>query len=72
MSNGNCLEGIRCPTCGNEDRLFIAATILAEVTDDGADLAPHSDVEWDDSSFTRCPECGRQGPLAVFRNQQEE
>ena len=66
MTNENCLEGIRCPKCGNESRFFIAATITAEVTDDGADLAGHTDIEWDDTSWTRCPECDHSGVLAGF------
>jgi hypothetical protein len=72
MSNENCLRGIRCPKCGNEDRFFIVATILADVTDDGADIARHTDMEWDDDSHTRCPDCDRDGPLAEFRVHDEE
>jgi hypothetical protein len=67
MANDNCLEGIRCPQCGNEDRLLIVTTVLAEVTDDGADIAGGSDMQWDDASMTRCPECDRDGPLKEFR-----
>jgi DNA-directed RNA polymerase subunit RPC12/RpoP len=72
MTNENCLRGIRCPNCGNQDRFLIVAAILAEVTDDGADIAKHSDVEWDDDSHTRCPECNQDGPLATFHANQEE
>src|SRR5262245_8562268 len=70
MVNDNCLEGIHCPQCGNEDRFMIAASIVAEVTDDGADVAsPQSGngFQWDDSSMTRCPNCDRAGPLKDFR-----
>lgn len=70
MTNDNCLENIRCPECGNEDRFFIVATILADVTDDGADVAEHSDVEWDRSSEARCPDCGRAGEWASFFSQE--
>ena len=66
MANDNCLKGIRCPECGNEDRFLIAATILADVTDDGADIAAHTDMEWDETSATRCPNCGHAAPLATF------
>lgn len=65
--NHNCLAGIKCPTCGNEDRFFIAATIIADVTDDGANRADNTDMEWDDASHTRCSDCGKDGPLAEFR-----
>jgi hypothetical protein len=70
MTNANCLEGICCPSCGNEDRFMIAANVVAEVTDDGADLASShygNGFEWDDESNCRCPECDKEGPLAEFR-----
>jgi hypothetical protein len=67
MTNENCLEGIKCPQCGNEDRMLIVTTALADVTDDGADIADGSDMHWDDASLTRCPECDRDGPLKEFR-----
>jgi hypothetical protein len=67
MTNQNCLEGIRCPQCGNDDRLLIVTTVLADVTDAGADIADGSDMHWDDSSLTRCPACDRDGPLKDFR-----
>ncbi len=66
MANDNCLEGIKCPECGNEDRFLIVATIVAEVTDNGADIARHTDMEWDEASSARCPDCGMAGPLAAF------
>jgi hypothetical protein len=70
MANQNCLEGVRCPQCGNEDRFLIAANVTAEVTDDGADIASPlygNGFEWDDESRTRCPECDRYGPIKEFR-----
>jgi hypothetical protein len=67
MTNTNCLSGVKCPQCGQEDRFLIFSTILAEVTDEGADVAHGSDWHWDDSSMARCPECDRDGPLAEFR-----
>ena len=71
MGNKNCLEGIRCPQCGNEDRFMITADVVAEVTDEGAEVASPlygNGFEWDDSSMTRCPECDRDGPLKEFRS----
>lgn len=67
MSNTNCLAGIKCPQCGNEERFLIFATVLMDVTDGGADNADGSDTHWDDASMTTCPECDRDGPLAEFR-----
>ncbi len=65
MANTNCLEGIACPTCGNESRIYIQVSTLAVVTDDGAET--YGDMEWDDSSYAECPECRRHGTLAKFR-----
>jgi predicted RNA-binding Zn-ribbon protein involved in translation (DUF1610 family) len=70
MTNENCLEGLKCPKCGNEDRFFILATIVADVTDDGADIAKHSDMEWDSASDTRCPDCGETGLLSQFKTEE--
>ncbi|MBA4068171.1 MAG: hypothetical protein C0501_31620 [Isosphaera sp.] len=67
MTNENCLDGLRCPRCGNEDRLYIVTTVLADVTDNGADVARGSEWQWDDASMTRCPDCDRDGPLNEFR-----
>ena len=49
---------------------MIAANIIAEVTDDGADMAPPmygSGFEWDEDSYCRCPECDFEGELKDFR-----
>jgi hypothetical protein len=73
MTNNGCLEGIKCPSCGNEDRFIIAASVMAEVTDDGAELASPqygNGFEWDDDSDCRCPECDLNGTLTDFRVQE--
>jgi len=65
MTNTNCLEGIACPKCGNDSRIYIEAKTLAVVMDDGAETFGH--MEWDGDSYTECPECGHRGTLAEFR-----
>jgi len=65
MTNENCLQGIRCPACGQEDRFKITALITCVVTDDGSD--PVGDHEWDGDSSTHCPDCGFDGKLKAFR-----
>ena len=69
MTNSNCLENVRCPKCGQEDRFKIVALITCDVTDDGSE--PVGDHEWDDHSATRCSECGFDGELKDFRKKQE-
>jgi hypothetical protein len=65
MTNTNCLDGIRCPHCGSEDRFRIEAKTVFTVTDDGTD--DHGDVEWDDGSYAECTECHHSGMLKDFR-----
>ncbi|MBA4062567.1 MAG: hypothetical protein C0501_02450 [Isosphaera sp.] len=65
MTNTNCLEDIRCPKCGQEDRFFITGCAQFEVTDDGSEAV--GGHEWDDESSTRCPGCGHDAPLKDFR-----
>jgi DNA-directed RNA polymerase subunit RPC12/RpoP len=72
MSNTNCLEGIKCPHCGNEHRFFIRAAVTAEVTDEGADIAPagRGDIEWDDESGIQCPTCEKTGTVGEFSSKE--
>lgn len=65
MTNTNCLEGIKCPDCGNEESFRIAARTIATVTDDGTE--DYGDMEWDDDSYAECAACLRHGTLKDFR-----
>lgn len=64
MTNTNCLESIRCPACGQEDRFKITALITCVVTDNGSE--PLGDHAWDGESSTCCTECGFNGKLKEF------
>jgi hypothetical protein len=72
MTNQNCLANVKCPECGNEDHFYIDTSVLAYVTDDGADIADGSDMHWDHASMTRCPDCDRDGPISEFYTQSTE
>ena len=63
--NTNCLEGIRCPECGQEDEFRIEGRTVFEVTDDGT--GDHGDVEWDEDSYVLCPSCEFEGKLGHFQ-----
>jgi hypothetical protein len=65
MTNSNCLENVCCPKCAQDDRFKIVALITCDVTDDGSEAV--GDHEWDDTSATRCVECGFDGELKEFR-----
>ena len=63
--NDNCLAGIKCPKCGQEDQFSIEMTSMIDVTDDGTDF--HNDTEWDGKSFINCHECGHDGRVWEFQ-----
>lgn len=65
MTSINCLEGIRCPVCGNGSRFYISCICLATVTDDGVEGT--EDHEWDDWSYICCAECRHDADLDCFR-----
>lgn len=65
MTNTNCLAGMKCPECGNEESLRIETKITVDVTDDGAEPID-GDYEWDEDSPAHCPECGESGVVADF------
>lgn len=67
MTNTNCLHGIRCPACGQDDQFKITALITCDATDDGSE--PVGDHDWDDDSNTYCPGCGFDGKLRHFRTE---
>lgn len=64
--NTNCLEGIRCPECGQEDEFKIEVTTVMLVTDDGTEVDRYAETEWTDASYILCPECERFGKVAEF------
>ena len=70
--NTNCLEGLACPKCGQDERLFITGSAVFEIVDAVAqDLedAEYSMVEYDSNSPTACGNtaCDFEGDLGDFR-----
>jgi hypothetical protein len=64
MPNENCLEGIKCPDCGQDQEFRIQANAVFVVTDSGTDSC--SDVSWDEQSHILCSECERSGTVGEF------
>ena len=65
MPNSNCLQGVKCPKCGNEASFRIEASIICTVTDDGSE--PTGDHHhWDENSYAHCQVCETEGTLAIF------
>jgi hypothetical protein len=63
--NTNCLEGMKCPKCGQEDAFKIEASCLFIVTDDGTEDAGNGH-EWGDANYCECTECAHYGTVADF------
>lgn len=63
--NQNCLEGVVCPRCHQEDRFNITGEATWKVRDDGT-YDRIDGVEWDSDSPCVCPECGFSGTLGDF------
>lgn len=63
QANGGNLFDMACPKCGQRDKLVIAATTGATVSDDETDTG---DLEWEDTSLCHCPCCSFEGTLSLF------
>jgi hypothetical protein len=65
----NCFN-MRCPKCGGEDQIDIAATVWVRLTGDGTDADEAADGGhfWDDDSPARCVRwrCDHQGTVKDF------
>lgn len=66
MPNENCLKGVKCPKCGQDEKFGIAMDIVHEVTDDG--VGDHiGEMDWADDSYCECRECWFSGKFKDFR-----
>lgn len=63
--NSNCLKGIRCPKCKNEDSFRVSGEAWFTVSDMGVEDT--DDIEWDDDSVMACVGCGFTGKVADFK-----
>lgn len=76
MPNTNCLDGMKCPKCGDEGPFVMTVTCTAEVHDDGIDRT--FDHSWEDDGVCRCTnaDCRYIGKVVEFRlkslNEKEE
>jgi len=64
-TNMGCLQGIKCPKCGNENGFGIASESTFSVSDDGTD--DHGDVEWTGTSWIQCDKCEEEGEMWEFQ-----
>jgi hypothetical protein len=69
--NKNCLEGKRCPKCGQEDEILILTPMWVSLKDDGTDpfadsLKMLGDVDYGHATVARCPVCQYEGVMSDF------
>ena len=59
---------MRCPKCGDEDRLDIQATVWIWVCEDGTDADASGDElhDYEPDSPAQCPACGHFGTVRLF------
>lgn len=69
MSNTNCLEGMACPKCGEEEPFNIEMKSVFTIYDQGTDS--YGDTEWGDESYCECLHCHFYGTVANFKQEQE-
>jgi hypothetical protein len=65
---GNSFD-MRCPKCGGDTRIDIAATVWVRLTPDGTDTdeATEGGHFWDDDSPARCDACDHNGKVKEFQ-----
>jgi hypothetical protein len=60
--------GLRCPQCGADDKIDVAATVWIRLCPDGIDVtaAANGDHEWDGSHLEVCDACGHSATVRAF------
>lgn len=64
--NTNCLEGWRCPECGQCDEFKVSAVQTVTLTDEGTGPVDNADAYYDDESFCMCARCEHEGKVSDF------
>ena len=67
MANINCLDGLRCPECGSYEPFIIRGVADFEAYDDGVTLAEDPQIDWYDSSWCHCKNCGYAYQIKSFK-----
>lgn len=73
MSHTLCLDGVRCPECGEDEafELEVRAKFAVSYVDVGSkqrffSFGPPLSMEWGDKSPIRCPACEHSGIVMEF------
>jgi hypothetical protein len=69
--NTNCLEGMRCPSCGSYGPFQMEANIVVLVSDEGTQDAG-GDYEWDLDHSCKCEECSHAATIGDFTEEPQQ
>ena len=60
---------LRCPKCGDQNRIDILAELWVHVAEDGTDarVSGHGGYEYTPKSLTSCRACGHSARLSTIR-----
>lgn len=61
---------MRCPKCGSEDDISVAATIWVRLYSNGGDV--DGDQEWTDDSPCQCRDCGHEATVKDFQQEEKD
>lgn len=65
MTNVNCLAGLACPQCGQDELIQVQMSVWGDLIDNG--VAEYGESEFGDTSKAYCSECDFAGTLADFK-----
>lgn len=62
--------GMKCPECGREGYIDVAARVWVRITRDGTsqDEAENKDTDWSNDSLACCRSCGYEGTVSDFED----
>lgn len=72
MANTNCLQGMRCPKCGSYAPFQIHAQVWVIAYDDDVMLDDSPDIEWSDTSWCTCKNCGFADEVWKFKEEEND
>lgn len=64
-------HGMRCPKCGEDHSIIIAATVNAHLLPDGVEEHDGA-YEWSSTDACRCTNCGHSGLVEDFQIEDED
>jgi predicted RNA-binding Zn-ribbon protein involved in translation (DUF1610 family) len=64
--NTNCLQGKRCPKCGQNEHFDIEVRRIVTLYDEGINDDDCAHTDYDDTSSATCPDCGHADKWGNF------